>query len=148
MKRYYQTNKCKILETNKKSYYKTKLKNPESLKRQRKKSNDKRKTDIFLKLKTNISNSIRRSIYNNGFKKHTKTHKIIGCSFKEFKKHLESQFQEGMTWENYGRNGWHIDHIYPVSKAKDERHLIELNHYTNLQPLWEKDNLSKGNKIL
>jgi len=68
MKKYYEINKCKVLKINRKSYYKTKLKNPELLKRRRKKSNDKRKTDIFLKLRTNISNSIRKSIYNNGLK--------------------------------------------------------------------------------
>jgi hypothetical protein len=147
MRKYNEINKCKVLKINRKSYYKTKLKNPELLKIKRKKSNDKRKTDIFLKLSTNISNSIRKSIYNNGFKKHTKTHKILGCSSDKFKRHLESQFQEGMTWDNYGRNGWHIDHIYPVSKARDEEHLLELNHYTNLQPLWEKDNIAKGNRL-
>lgn len=102
----------------------------------------------MFKLKDNIRTLIRNSfLYSKNCGKTSKTEKILGCSYQEFRRHLESQFQEGMTWDNYGRNGWHIDHIYPVSKASDERHLIELNHYTNLQPLWEKDNISKGNKI-
>jgi len=66
----------------------------------------------------------------------------------ELKKYLESKFTEGMCWENYGLYGWHIDHIIPLSSAKNEEELIKLCHYTNLQPLWSFDNLSKHNKIL
>jgi len=51
-----------------------------------------------------------------------------------------------MTWENQGL--WHMDHIYPVSRATDEEHLIKLNHYTNFQPLWAEDNIKKSNKII
>lgn len=135
------------LKKKKKIYLK---KNKEKIKeRHRNYLRKKRKTDNMFKLTDNIRTLIRNSfLYSKNCGKTSKTEKILGCSYQEFRRHLESQFQEGMTWDNYGRNGWHIDHIYPVSKAKDERHLIELNHYTNLQPLWEKDNLSKGNKIL
>jgi len=48
----------------------------------------------------------------------------------------------------YGFWGWHIDHIYPLGKARDEEHLLQLLHYTNLQPLWREDNLKKGAKII
>jgi hypothetical protein len=51
-----------------------------------------------------------------------------------------------MNWDN--RKDWHLDHIYPVSLAKDEQELIKLNHYTNFQPLWAIENMSKGNKII
>jgi hypothetical protein len=78
----------------------------------------------------------------------SKTFSIVGCSPKFLKEYLESMFSDGMTWENYGFYGWHIDHIIPVSSAKDEEELKKLCHYTNLQPLWCKDNLSKGSKIL
>ncbi len=50
-----------------------------------------------------------------------------------------------MNWNNHDL--WHLDHIYPVSLAKDENHLIELNHYTNFQPLWAVDNIKKSNKL-
>ena len=106
---------------------------------------NKRLTDPLFKLNNNISTLIRQSIKNNGFTKRSKTYEILGCSYEEFKKYLESKFTEGMTWENQGK--WHMDHIYPVSLATDEEHLIRLNHYTNFQPLWAKDNLIKSNKI-
>jgi hypothetical protein len=62
------------------------------------------------------------------------------------KQHLENQFQSGMNWKTYGKYGWHIDHIIPLSSAKTEKELYKLCHYTNLQPLWAKDNLIKGNR--
>ena len=73
---------------------------------------------------------------------------MLGCTPLQLKEHLESKFTGNMTWENYGFYGWHIDHIIPLSSAKDEDGLKKLCHYTNLQPLWCKDNLSKGSKIL
>ena len=66
-----------------------------------------------------------------------------GCSFEELKTHLEIQFKEGMCWENHGK--WHIDHKIPLSWAKTEEELKQLCKYTNLQPLWAEDNLSKKN---
>lgn len=86
------------------------------------------------------------SFYRKKMTKLNKTEEILGCSFNEFKLHLEKQFQKGMTWEN--RSDWHIDHIVPVSSAKTEQDVIGLNHYTNLRPLWAKDNLKKSNKNL
>lgn len=53
-----------------------------------------------------------------------------------------------MCWENHGRHGWHIDHIIPLSSARNEEEIYMLCHYTNLQPLWAEDNLSKGCKII
>jgi hypothetical protein len=72
----------------------------------------------------------------------------LGCDINFLKEYLESKFEYGMTWENHTLHGWHIDHIYPLGKARDREHLIELMHYTNLQPLWAKDNMSKGAKII
>lgn len=146
--KHYQQNKQQYLELRKKWRKKNPIRYKTQMIKASKVQKFKRNTNALYRLTSNIRSLIRNSIYNNGFKKHTKTHKILGCSFDKFKQYLESQFQEGMTWDNYGRGGWHIDHIYPVSKARDEQHLLELNHYTNLQPLWEKDNLAKGNKII
>ena len=101
--------------------------------------------DPLFKLMSNIRSLIYNVVKRQGYKNTSRTCEILGCSFEEFKIHLEQQFTEGMTWENAGK--WHIDHIYPVSRAKDEQHLIKLNNYTNLQPLWAEDNLKKSNKI-
>lgn len=72
--------------------------------------------------------------------------KNLGCTIDELKTHLEKQFTKGMNWENYGK--WHIDHIKPLSKFNfnDAKEFEEAVHYSNLQPLWAKDNLKKGNK--
>jgi hypothetical protein len=72
----------------------------------------------------------------------------IGCSIKELRIYLESKFKSGMTWENYGLYGWHIDHVRPLSSfdLTDEKEITQACHYTNLQPLWCQDNLSKGNR--
>ena len=79
-------------------------------------------------------------------KKYFKFNETIGCSPEQLKKHLEKQFTEGMSWNNYGMGGWHIDHIIPCDHFKPftKKQQKECFHYTNLQPLWEYDNLSKG----
>lgn len=73
----------------------------------------------------------------------------LGCSIQELKEHLEKHFQSGMTWSNWTRDGWHIDHIKPLAKfdLTDRQQFLEACHYTNLQPLWAKDNLAKSDKI-
>lgn len=74
---------------------------------------------------------------------------LLGCSVDECRKYLESKFLPGMTWENYGKSGWHIDHIIPCNLfdlTKPEEQL-KCFHYTNLQPLWETDNASKQDKV-
>lgn len=83
-------------------------------------------------------------------KKSYTTEKLIGCSFDFLRQYLESKFQHGMTWKNYGVDGWHIDHIIPCASfdLSLEENQRKCFHYTNLQPLWAKDNLSKGKKII
>ena len=78
--------------------------------------------------------------------KQNKTFDIVGCSPEFLKEHLETQFIDGMSWDN--RSEWHIDHIIPLSSAKTEDELYKLCHYENLQPLWAEDNLKKSNKIV
>jgi hypothetical protein len=80
-----------------------------------------------------------------GVKKSEKTEEILGCKISEFKEHLERQFTKGMSWERFKEI--HIDHIIPLSSAETEEDVIALNHYTNLRPLWAKDNLSKSSRM-
>ena len=115
--------------------------NKEKIKEKRK---EKYKNDKLHKLRVNV----RRRI-NNFIKNKSKTSfEIVGCTVFELKKFIESKFKIGMCWENYGKFGWHLDHIIPLSSAKTQDELYKLCHYTNLQPLWFEENLSKGNKIL
>ncbi len=99
-----------------------------------------------------VSKCILRSTVWHAFKRIGKnkpadTQTLLGCDWKEAKAHFESLFKEGMTWDNHGIHGWHIDHIRPVSSFKeDELHLM--NHISNLQPLWAHENLEKSDKIL
>jgi hypothetical protein len=70
---------------------------------------------------------------------------MIGCSWRELREHIEKQFPEGMGWGNRGK--WHIDHIVPLSCAKTMEDVLELSHYSNLRPIWERDNLRKSNSM-
>lgn len=78
-------------------------------------------------------------------KKHKSILPLLGCSIDEFRLHLESKFQPNMTWENRGFKGWHIDHIKPLADfdLTDSNQLESACHYTNLQPLWWRENLVK-----
>jgi len=97
--------------------------------------------DPLFKLKKNTRKMVSRYMLG---EKSKRTQEIIGCSYEELKIHIENQFTEGMSWDNYGINGWHIDHIKPLAMAANQDEVIASNHYTNLQPLWCLDNLSKG----
>jgi len=105
-----------------------------------------RKTDLLFKLKGSMGNRLRSFIKQKGYHKNKRTFQTIGCTPKELKLFLEEKFKKGMSWENHGE--WHIDHIIPLASAKNEEEIYKLNHYTNLQPLWKEENLSKGDKIL
>jgi hypothetical protein len=101
-----------------------------------------KKEDVLFRLMSDMRNSINRYLKY----KSQKTFDIVGCSPEFLKEHLETQFTDGMTWDN--RSEWHIDHIIPLSSAKTGDELYKLCHYTNLQPLWAEDNLKKSNKII
>lgn len=143
---YYKNNSNKIKQNTKEYRLKNTEYKPKVNKQYFKEYFKKRRLiDPLFKLRCNTRARIIQSIKNNGYSKKSKSYQILGCTFEEFKMHLENQFTKGMNWENQGK--WHLDHIYPVSLATDEKHLIQLNHYTNFQPLWAIDNIKKGNKI-
>jgi len=102
--------------------------------------------------------NIRKRTYNvlDGRRKTQKSLAMLGCSAEQLRAHLESQFRDGMSWENYGIKGWHIDHIIPLASFKffnedgsenPDAFKIAMN-YKNLQPLWAKENISKSDRIL
>lgn len=75
--------------------------------------------------------------------------KDLGCSIEELKNYIASKFEPGMTWDNWSKTGWHLDHIIPLSKfdLTDPEQFAKACHYSNLQPLWAEDNLKKGGKL-
>ena len=105
---------------------------------------ERRKTDLLFRLVRNMRARIRMAI-KHGCKTGSSV-QDLGCSISELKRYLEGKFEPGMTWENWRRDGWHIDHIRPLSSfdLTDRVQFLEAVHYSNLQPLWAKDNLSKG----
>jgi hypothetical protein len=111
-------------------------------------SDKRRKESDIVRLSENVRRRINHFFNYKNIKKNNNTFAILGCSLEKLIEHLQSKFKEGMTWENHGLSGWHIDHIIPLSSAKTEEEVYKLCHYTNLQPLWAKENLSKGNKLI
>lgn len=148
-----------LKELSKQNYYKNrnhniarnkeyKKNNKEKL---RKSNNDyvkrRKKVDPLFALKIQIRSNILKTFSERSFTKSNNTVNILGCSFIDFKLHLESKFESWMNWDNRGKYkkdvfnyGWDIDHIIPISTATCEADVIRLNHYTNLQPLCSKIN--------
>lgn len=106
------------------------------------------KEDPIYRLHCNIREHIRQAIkYGNVAKSHPSI-VYLGCSIEEFRAYIATKFLPGMTWDNHGRgdNCWHLDHIKPICMLKnvEDTELKEFCHYTNYQPLWEQDNLTKN----
>jgi hypothetical protein len=101
-------------------------------------------SDIQYKLRCALRNRIRCAIKHDA--RSGSAINDLGCSIEYFKNYLEKQFSSGMTWDNYG--DWHIDHKKPLISfdLTDPEQFRKAVHFTNLQPLWAMDNLSKGTK--
>ena len=139
-KAYYEANKEHIKARQKKF----RQENWELIRQREKEAQIKKRQDPFYKLKDSIRNRVRASMKSKGLSKNNKTLEILGCTFEEFKLHMETQFEDWMNWDNHGnpKDGvfepnktWDIDHIIPITTAKTEDDVYRLNHYTNLQPL-------------
>jgi hypothetical protein len=136
-----ENNSEKVKEYYKKWYEQNKEKNKE-------KSKLRKENNIVYLISCRVRKRMSEYIKKNNILKKNKTFEIVGITPLELSNYLESKFLEGMSWDNYGIYGWHIDHIIPLSSAKTEDEIYKLCHYTNLQPLWAEDNLKKSNKIL
>jgi hypothetical protein len=143
-KKYKQQNKEKILISNK-NYREKNLE--KILKYNSEYRKKRRNSDPFYNLISNIRSRISTFLKLKNISKNNNTFKIVGCTQEFLKEHIEKQFSEGMSWDLMGKH-IHIDHIIPLSSAKTEEEVYKLCHYTNLQPLWAKDNLKKSNKII
>lgn len=105
------------------------------------------KSDPLFALERLTRRRINFAMTKQGYLKTSPTQEMLGCDYAALKAHLERLFKPGMTWENRGAKGWHIDHIIPLASAKTKEDLIKLCHFSNLQPLWAHENLSKGAKL-
>lgn len=142
-KKYRQDNLEKMRSSNNNYYYDNKeilLKKQYAYKKQKLKINP-----IF-----KLSEALRRRLLCalKGAAKGGSAVKELGCSVQEAKQYIEAKFQPGMTWDNWGVHGWHLDHIKPLKSfdLTNPEHIKQVCHYTNLQPLWASDNLKKGAK--
>jgi hypothetical protein len=157
MREYYQENKEEINRKNKKYYEENKeqlLKTcKEYVQHNREKINKKRMeryhNDPEFKMTHLMRTRINDLLTRIGASKESTTINLVGCTIETLKEHLESQFKEGMTWENHGVKGWHIDHATPCASfdLSDPDQQKECFHYTNLQPLWWWENLEKGSRL-
>ena len=152
-KKWKEKNEAKLAEYQA-NYYKDNLKHRKQQSKERKLKNkdtdriwyreykrNKYRNDPFYRLK-----SILRSRLSKLIKGEVSAVSDLGCTVEELKKYLESKFLPGMSWDNHSSRGWHIDHVIPLASANSEEELKKLCHYSNLQPLWSEDNLSKGSK--
>ena len=134
---------------NGKIYYE---KNKENhIKRSNNYTRQRRQTDLSFKILGNLRNRCFCAINKRyGITNSKKTLDLLGCSIDEVREHLELLFVDGMSWENYGIHGWHIDHIIPCNyfDLTDPEQQKRCFNYKNLQPMWAKDNIKKGTKIL
>lgn len=136
-----------------KSYKRNKIKDKISNAIYYSKNKDKIKVYEKERYKTNIQNRLRRSLRSrlwHALKRKAKTGSAVAdlsCSINQLKSHLESLFQPGMTWDNYGQ--WHIDHKVPLCSfnLSNREDFLKACHYENLQPLWAEDNLKKSHKV-
>ncbi len=108
--------------------------------------NYKKEVALNEKIKSGLRNRLNSALKGN--QKAGSAVSDLGCSVEFLKKYLEKQFKEGMIWANWSRTGWHIDHIKALAKfdLTDPVEFKKACHYTNLQPMWAKDNLRWGAK--
>lgn len=104
-----------------------------------------RKTNLLFRIMSNLRARTKNYMRSENIKKDNPMRKLLGCTPKELKSYIELKWKPGMNWENYSLRGWHIDHIIPLSNAKNEEDIKKLCHYKNLQPLWAKENIQKSN---
>ena len=112
--------------------------------RGRKRHSERYRSDVQYRLKISLRTRINQALKRN--RRPTSVLRAVGCTISELKSHIEAQFCPGMTWDNWARDGWHVDHIVPLSffDLSDPEQMRAAAHFSNLRPLWAKDNLSKG----
>lgn len=145
-KAYEKANKCKVIIRDKARHAIYYMKNKKRLHAQR---NQRRRTFSGVRLRANMSAAIYSSLKNG--KANRSWLKLVDYTIPQLKKHLEKQFTEGMAWNNYGKDGWELDHIIPITvfnfTTPEHRDFKRCWALKNLQPLWSKTNRTKSAKL-
>lgn len=105
-------------------------------------------TDINYLLQKTLRGRVREALKSTGGRKAERTESLIGCTVQEFRQYIETQFKDGMSWDNWAFDGWHLDHKVPVSwfNLENENCRKLAFNYKNMQPLWWQENFSKNNR--
>lgn len=103
-----------------------------------------RESNPMVRIRSKTSVEIRRFMLKLGRINEKRVEAYIGCDADKFRRHMESLFKEGMTWGNYGKKGWTIDHKIPMGLAKSHEEVLKLSHFSNLRPLWNSENCATG----
>lgn len=138
----------KVNKENINKQVKERRKIPEVAEQIRKRRKERLKSDPKFRIRKSISDRIRQELKYKGQRKSYMTLKYVDCTLDFLKSYLEVQFREGMNWDNYG-SVWHVDHIIPITyfDLLNIKEHVKAFHYSNLQPLFVKENLSKTNHI-
>lgn len=139
----YSKNRDAVLARNKEWYLRNRDK---VVRKQSERDRTRAATDPAFKCKKMLRNRIVEVLKRQNVVKYQRTAELIGCDREFLRRWIESKFTDGMTWRNHGFNGWHIDHIRPCASfdLTDREQQKQCFHYSNLQPLWAKQNQSKG----
>jgi hypothetical protein len=138
-RRRYVLENIEAVRARKKAWYAA---NPDIVREMRRRELDNPKARIALYMRSRL----RSALLSKKAMKRGSLIELLGMNIPEVMKHLEARFTHGMSWDNYGE--WHVDHIQPISSfdlltVEGQKAAM---HYTNLQPLWAKDNMKKGKK--
>ncbi len=125
------------------------VRNRERCRRRKRVTGRRLRLDPLKRLVGNLRRRLGKVVKQQQVSKAAHTLEFLGCSVEEFRSHIESRFQRGMTWTNHGVHGWHLDHVVPCSAFdfSDPRQQRQCFHFTNLRPMWARQNLRKSNKI-
>ncbi len=134
---YYQKNRLEIINRIKRNA-------KEDPEKRRVYTRNKHRTDIQFRLATNLRHRLNMAI--RADQRKGSAVRDLGCSILHLKEYLESKFEVGMSWENYGLRGWHVDHVIPLSlfDLTNVEQFKKAVHFSNLQPMWAGANISKG----
>ena len=115
----------------------------------RKRKKERRTTDYNYGIGDKLRSIVRNTIKNKTSKNQDSISELIGCNIQELKLHIQGKFTDGMNWDNYGLGGWHVHHEIPcaVFDLKDPEEQKRCFHFSNLQPMWAKENFNKNAAI-